>query len=149
MSFKSRWAEIEQERKALYLAGGLIVVILMIWGLIAFPAAVSSERAQDKADELIAQFTEAGLPAPSQEFLVDTLGTDGGQICDDPGGALEKARWDQQLTNGAAHVGARPVIAAERVVQAEKLILTVYCPDKLPDFEEYVGDLEYADVVGE
>ena len=38
--------------------------------------------------------------------------------------------------------GARPVIADSRVVQGQLLIIKIYCPDKLADFQEYVDDLK-------
>jgi hypothetical protein len=137
----------DRTRPILYGVVSAVLVVLLIFGLIAFPAPVVNAKARDKAVQLTAAFRSAGLTPPSQKFMVETLGADGGPVCADPGGALARARANQQLTNGAAHVGMRPVIAAQRVVQAEALILGVYCPERLPEFQEYLDGLEFADVL--
>ena len=95
---------------------------------------------------MAAEFTQkleaAGFTAPDQDILVRTLGDDGGAVCDDPGGALRVAILNDQISNGAAFVGRRPVIIDNRLVRGEALLLETYCPDELPEFLEKFDDLQ-------
>ena len=45
--------------------------------------------------------------------------------------------------------GARPVIADSRAVKGQLLIIKVYCPDELKDFQKFVDDLKTDDVAHE
>lgn len=77
------------------------------------------------------------------------LGTDGGATCTDPNEALNRAILLSQLANGAGGPGARPVIADSRVVRGQLLIIEVYCPDQLEEFQQFVDDLKTDGVVGD
>ena len=77
------------------------------------------------------------------------LGNDGGATCTDPNEALNRAILLSQLTNGAAGPGARPVIADSRVFKFQQLIIEIYCPDDLTDFQKYVSDLKTDDVASD
>jgi hypothetical protein len=130
------------ERKALYIVVAFVVVLLMVGGLIAFRSAKSTTEAQQKADQLISELQNIGAPTPSKEGIVRVLGNDGGAICADPNGALSRATLLAQLANGASGPGSRPVIANSRVVQGELLVIKVYCPDELADFQKFVDGLK-------
>ncbi|TYL45557.1 hypothetical protein FXB39_18080 [Nocardioides sp. BGMRC 2183] len=125
---------------------GLFVLATII-ALFTFSAARSSEQAQDKADELSTALDDAGLRAPSHDQIVRVLGDDGGALCEDPGHALRSAVLFDQLTNGAAGPGQRPIIADNRVVQGQLIALSVYCPDEVAEFERTVEDLELDEVI--
>lgn len=137
------------EHRLIYAIAAIVVAILVIWGLIAFDRAEANAEAEAKADQLIAAFELAGLPAPEQDQITGTLGTDGGALCELTDEELAQGQLNQNLANGAAHVGLRPVIVDELVIQGEALIIGIYCPEKLPAFQEYVEDLEFDDVVRE
>ena len=77
------------------------------------------------------------------------LGDDGGPTCDDPNDALRRAILLAQLANGATGPGSRPVIADSRVFQGQVLIIEIYCPDELDDFQAFVDDLKTDDVAGD
>jgi Tfp pilus assembly protein FimT len=113
----------------------------MVAGLIAYRSAKTTEQAQQKADQLITELENAGARAPSQEAIVRLLGDDGGAVCADPNGALSRATLLAQLSNGASGPGSRPVIANSRVVQGELMIIKVYCPDELEEFQKFVDGL--------
>ena len=105
-------------------------------------------NAEEKADELIAALEDAGARAPDRDQIVRVLGEDGGATCEDPNDALNRAILLSQLSNGASGPGARPVVTDSRVFQGQKLIIEIYCPDELDDFNEFVDDLETDDVAG-
>ena len=130
------------ERKALYIVVAFVVVLLMIGGLIAFRSAKSTAEAEQKADQFISELQNIGATAPSKEAVVRVLGSDGGAVCADPNGALSRATLLAQLTNGATGPGSRPVIANSKVVQGELLVIKVYCPDELADFQKFVDGLK-------
>ena len=71
-----------------------------------------------------------------QDIIVESLGTDGGAVCENPANALGKAVLNDMLANGAAFVGRRPVIVDGEILLGEALILDTYCPDELPDYRE-------------
>jgi hypothetical protein len=41
----------------------------------------------------------------------------------------------------------RPIISDNRVVRGQLLVLKIYCPDKLPSFQEFVNGLNLGDNV--
>jgi hypothetical protein len=146
MTARADQAANRSERIVIYVLAAVVVIVLAIWAMVAFQRHATTPEAQAKADELIAAFQQAGLPVPSKDQVVSTLGTDGGAVCRNPANALNRATLYSQFSNGAAQVGVRPVIVSERVVQGEELILQTYCPDQLPAFRDYVGGLKYANV---
>ena len=134
----------------IYWALGAILVVLAVIGLFAYSGEKKDEESQQLAAELVAKFEAAGLPVPEDnDILIRTLGNDGGPVCDDPGGSLRKALFFDQLTNGAAFVGRRPVIADPRIVLGEILILETYCPDELDEVRDDLEDLKTDDTIGD
>lgn len=142
----SHGASHHQNRFVYWTAAALLVVFVVI-GLITFSSAHASNKADEKADQLIKALTDAGARAPDKDQIVRVLGSDGGSVCQDPGNALRKATLFAQLMNGASGPGMRPVVADGHVVRGQLLIMNIYCPDKLDDVQGYVDDLKTGDVV--
>ena len=138
-----------RERSWIYITACVILAILVIWAIFAFSSARETNRAQDKADELIAELENAGARTPDQDQIVRVLGDDGGATCANPNEALSRATFLSLLMNGAAGPGARPVIADSRAVRGQLLIIKVYCPDELEDFQKFVDDLKTDNVAHE
>lgn len=129
------------DNRWIYWGLAVILVALAIFGLIAYDAAQDDQEAQEKAQQLTQKLEQAGLTPPADiDIIVATLGNDGGAVCDNPANALGKAILADQLTNGASFVGRRPVIADERFVLGEALILDTYCPEELEEFRDDVVD---------
>ena len=124
------------------------LVILLVVGLLLYESGKSSQDAEAKANQLIAQLNEFGLRAPTQENIVRVLGDDGGAVCANPNNALARAALAAQLVNGSGGPGTRPVIADTRILQGRLAIITVYCPDHLQKFQEYKDNLKSAEVAG-
>ena len=102
----------------------------------------------DKADQVVALFAAHHLVVPvDHKTLIDVLGTTGGPICANPSGALTKALQDQQLSNGAATVGSRPIRVDRQVFYGEELVISVYCPAKLAALHTYVNGNAYYRVI--
>ena len=137
----------DRQRRTIYIVAGVVVLVLLVVGLFTYRSAKSSQQAEQKATQLIAALAAAGAPTPSKDMVVRVLGDDGGALCDDPAGGLRKAILFDQLTNGAGGPGMRPVIADRRVVAGQLLVLKIYCPDKLPSFQEVVDNLNLDNVV--
>jgi hypothetical protein len=134
-------------RRITYLVLGVTFLLLIGTALVAFGSARSTAEAERKADQFIAELTAAGLRTPAREQLVRVFGDDGGAACAHPNSALKKGLLLGELTNGAGGPGGRPVIADNKVVQGQLLMIKVYCPDELEEFAGFVEDLKYADVV--
>ena len=134
----------------LYWIIGAIAVVLAIVGLFTYSAHKATAEAQDKAQQLTQSFEQAGLAVPQdQDIIVKTLGTDGGAVCDNPGDALGKAVLFDQLVNGAAGPGRRPVIVDRRILRGQALIMQIYCPDKLQDYQDTINDLKFDNTLGD
>jgi len=136
-----------RRRRGLYLvvAGALVV------GLVVMVASFDLERddpdADAKAEELAAAYEEAGLAVPEDlDQISDVLGTDGGAVCAVAGSELVEAYWRLQLSAGGGPA-QRPAVIDPVTVEGLRLIVQVYCPDKLADVEDFVDDLETDDVV--
>lgn len=139
----------KRERSWIYITALVVLGVLVVAGLIAFSSARETRNAEEKADELIAALEDAGARTPDRDQIVRVLGEDGGATCENPNDALSRAVLLSQLSNGATGPGARPVVADSRVFQGQMLIIEIYCPDELDDFNEFVDDLETDDVAGE
>jgi Tfp pilus assembly protein FimT len=129
-------------KRALYIAAAVMLLVLGIVAVVNYTAEYQSAEADAKADQLIAELNTAGLRAPKKENIVKVLGPDGGAVCLDPDDALRRGILYGQLTNGAAGPGQRPVIADNKVVQGQLLIIKVYCPTYLETFQKVVDDLK-------
>ncbi|MFI8105283.1 hypothetical protein [Streptomyces sp. NPDC086023] len=136
------------EHRWLYIGAIVVLVGLVITGLIRFSSVRHTNETANKANQLSDALVAAGYPAPDKETVEQTLGTDGGAVCEDPGSALKHGLYRiQQLSNGATGPGMRPVIADSKAVAVERIVLQVYCPDQVDDFDEAVEDLKTDDTV--
>jgi Tfp pilus assembly protein FimT len=137
-----------RERRWLYIISCIVLAVLVVIALFAFGSARETQKAQDKADQLIAALNTAGARTPDKDQIVRVLGDDGGATCDNPNKALSRATLLSLLANGATGPGARPVIADSRAVKGQLLIIKIYCPDQLADFQAFVDDLKTDAVAG-
>lgn len=141
-------AAAKENHNILYWAIGIGLLVLVVIGLITFNGQKSDQQAQQKAQELTQKFQAAGLPVPSdQETITRQLGDDGGYVCYNPGSALGRGLLYSQIVNGASFVGQRPVIGPPEIIKGELLILQTYCPDKVAEWRDRVGDLKTDDTV--
>jgi Tfp pilus assembly protein FimT len=137
-----------RERSWLYITSLIVLVVLVVIALFAFRSARETQEAQDKADQLITALQAAGARTPDKEQIVRVLGDDGGATCDNPNKALSRATLLSMLANGATGPGARPVIADSRAVKGQLLIIKIYCPEQLAEFQAFVDDLKTDNVAG-
>jgi hypothetical protein len=132
----------------LYWLIAVFVGVLMIVGLITYSGQKSDQQAQQKAQQLVTKYEQAGLPVPENlDIVIRTLCDDGGAVCDNPASALGKATLADQITNGADFVGRRPVIIDRDLLVGELLILQTYCPEHLEDYRDKIDDLKTDDTV--
>ncbi len=135
----------------LVIEGRAIAALLIVLAAVSIPVykeGKDNRKAQRRADRVAAAFAAHGLTVPvDRKTLIAVLGPDGGSVCDSPSGALTKAMQDVQPANGAATVGARPTRVDHRVIEGEALVLSVYCPAKLPAFRKYADAKRYYHVI--
>jgi hypothetical protein len=129
-----------------YIVLGIVFLVILGTALFAFSSARESREASEKAQQLQSELSAAGMRVPSEDQIVRVLGDDGGAVCDSPGNALRRATLYGLLTNGAAGPGQRPVIADNKAVQGQLMIIKVYCPQYTEEFQEIVDDLKLDDV---
>ena len=140
--------EVEDPHRGLmYVIAAVLLVVLTVISLFTYRHVRQTAAANQKADQLIAALDQAGARTPDRAQVARVLGTDGGAICEDPSAALRRATLYGVMMNGAAGPGQRPVMVDERVVRFQLLVMKIYCPGQLPDFQKVVNDLDFSSVV--
>jgi len=141
-----RERQTTRERSWIYITACVLLGGAALAAVLSFAEVRETNRARDKADELIAALSDAGVTRlPDEDTVVRLFGDDGGATCENPNEALTRATFLAQLSNGGTGPGARPVVADTRVVQGQLLVMQVYCPDEVDDFTTFVEDLKTDD----
>ena len=130
----------EKSHKPIYVVIIVAIVALMALGVAMYPRARDTREARAKAQEYITALEAAGYAAPKEDVLVELYGSDGGQAAQDPAAAL--GRWQYAAQLGTAGPASREVILDPRFVEAEEIFLSVYAPDQLPEFRQFVATLK-------
>ena len=138
--------ELEQqprrERSIIYVITVVVLVVLAVIAIVSFFSARETQQAEEKADQLIQALEDAGADVTlTAEQIARVLGDDGGVVCADPNAALSRAALLDRLSNGAGGPGQRPILAEDRLVEAEVLIIQTYCPDELEEYQQFIDEL--------
>jgi hypothetical protein len=129
-------------RKIYLIVGGVLAVLLVVM-LVTYRYNRSNEEALAKAGQLISAFEDAGLRPPKDPARVaDVLGTDGGTVCGSVGSGVGRGLAKLHLMVGGSYA-TRPVINERRVGTGLLLIVETYCPDELPDAQQFVDSLRF------
>ncbi|MEV0464428.1 hypothetical protein AB0I30_25925 [Nocardia tengchongensis] len=138
----------ERTRRLVYVAVAVVLAAVAVAGVVMFRQTRNhDDDTMSKARELSSRLEAAGLAAPDPTTIADSLGADGGLVCQDPSSPLIKARYRASISNGATGPGSRPVIADDDVLKATALAIATYCPDELASYLKNVGDLKTGDTV--
>jgi hypothetical protein len=132
----------QDTRKWIYLGTLIVLVGLVIGGAVVFRQNAVNADAKNKASQLKSRLESAGLPAPDSQVIADSLGTDGGLVCQNPSDPLIKASYQAAISNGASGPGNRPIIGDPDVAKAVGLVIATYCPDNLGKWLKNVNDLK-------
>ena len=136
----------KRERSLIYIITVVVLVVLGVIATVMFLSARQEVKSQDKAEELIQVLSDAGVDVNlTAEQISRVLGNDGGAVCANPNEALSRAVLLDRIANGASGPGIRPIITDERYLQGQVLIMQVYCPDEVEDFQQFVDSLELTD----
>ena len=130
----------EKSHTWVYIVIVVAIVALMVAGALMYHDQKQTKEAHAKAKQFIAQLNAAGLKAPSEDVVVRLFGADGGPAAQDPGAALTQSQYAWQL--GTSGPASRPVILDPDFVKAAEIFVSVYAPDKLPGFKEFVNGLD-------
>lgn len=132
-----------RERSVIAIVAIVVLVVLAVIATVSFVSARQGARDLDKAEELIASFTDAGISVPfSAEQVASVLSDDGGATCADPNSALARSTLLASLANGAGGPGLRPTIVESRLLQGQLLIIETYCPDEAEEFQQFIDSLD-------
>jgi hypothetical protein len=130
-------------RKIYLIVAGVLAVLLVVM-LVTYRYNRSNEEALAKAGQLISAFEDEGLRAPKDPARVaDVLGTDGGTVCGSVGSGVGRGIAKLHLMVGGSFA-TRPVINERRVGTGLLLIVETYCPDKLPETQQFVDSLRFS-----
>lgn len=136
----------QRERSVIYIITVVVLVALAVIALVTFLSARQEVKAQDKAEQFLASLEENGITTSlTAEQVARVLGDDGGGVCANPNDALSKAVLFDRLSNGAAGPGQRPILAEDRLLEGQLLIIETYCPEELEEFQQFVDELNTVD----
>ena len=134
------------QRAIYWLVGGGLGVLLIVM-LVAFDYDRSNEEANQKALQLIAAYEEAGLRPPARPAMVArVLGDDGGWVCETADSELVQGYWKLRLAVGGEFY-QRPARLDPRVREGLLLVVGIYCPEKLPDIEDFFEEWDFDELV--
>ncbi len=134
-----------KERTIYWIAAAALGVLLIVM-LVAWNYDRQNDEANAKAQELIAAYEAAGLPAPDQDQIARTLGDDGGQVCETADSELVQGYWKLRLAVGGEFY-QRATSLPGTIREGLLLVVDVYCPEKRPDIEDFFEDWDFDDVV--
>lgn len=129
-----------------WIVGGVMAALLVVM-LVSYNYNRSSEEAVAKAQQLNTAFVAAGLPAlrdPAEVARV--LGTDGGAVCGSVQSGVALGIAKLNLSVGGAFY-TRAVIADRRVATGLILVVKTYCPEKVPQAQQFVDSQHFGDTV--
>ncbi len=132
-----------RKRWVTYTAVGLLALGLGTVMVIQFDNHRSNSDArvaEQKAGELNDRLTAAGVAPLDEDTVVQFLGSDGGAICA-KASSLGNATANLSSANGAAGPGLRVSLVDERRLAADRLVIEIYCPENLDDFNDFVAAL--------
>lgn len=123
------------------------VIAVLIIGILGAIATVVWKRqevnaeALQKAQALHDRAEALGFNVPSVKTLARLLGTDGGPLCETADGHLNQALLAYNMGR-TGEVNQRSVITDPRLLEFERLVLEVYCPEKVDEFNDFVNGLK-------
>ena len=140
----------EHSNRWIYIVVAAAFVALLVIGLAAYRTEKKTAAAEQKAEQFLSELQAAGFHIRDEERAKDVVvalfGDDGGRMAEDPDSAFLRGLMASRLATGSGVV-MRPVVADRRMFLAEEIALSVYAPEKLPAFKEFVAGLKTADTL--
>ena len=130
----------EKSHTWIYAVVIVAIVALMVAGVLAFHEGENNRLAHTRAREFISRMEAAGYEVPSEARVVSLFGADGGAAAKNPDAALLKWQYVSQL--GTAGPASRPIILDPDFVRVAEIFLSVYAPQKLAGFQDFVHGLK-------
>ena len=132
--------------RAIYgIVGGILVVLLIVM-MITYNYNRSNGEALAKAQQLITAFDEAGLRSPRDaNEVARVIGTDGGAVCASSA-TVSPGFAKLNLSVGGAFY-TRPIIADRRLATGLLIVVQTYCPEKIPDAQQFVDSQQFGTLV--
>jgi len=130
----------EKSHTWIYVVVIVAVLALMVAGVALYDHGKNTREARAKAQEFISKMEAAGYNAPSEAEVVSLFGADGGAAAKNPNAALLKWQYVSQL--GTAGAASRPIILDPDFVHVAEIFLSVYAPQKLAGFQDFVKGLK-------
>ena len=130
----------EKSHTWIYVVVIVAIVALMVAGLLAFHEGENNRLAHTRAREFISRMEAAGYEVPSEARVVSLFGADGGAAAASPDTTLLQAEYVGEFaTTGPAR---RPIILDPDFVHVAEIFLSVYAPQKLAGFQDFVHGLK-------
>jgi hypothetical protein len=133
--------------RAIYWVVGGLLAVLLVAMLASWNYDRETASAEAKAQQLVTAYQQAGLTVPvNPDQIARVLGDDGGAVCDAAASRQQQGYLSTRLGVGGEFY-FRPTLVDQRTLQGLALIVTTYCPDKLPPVQKFIEGLHYAPVI--
>jgi hypothetical protein len=133
------------EHRGLYAIVIGVLAALLVVMMVTFDYSKQNRKADEKADELIALYEVAGLPVPeSRDQIARVLGDDAAVVCEPLANGAEIGALKTRLGVGGEFYFRSTKVDA-KAVAGLTAIVSVYCPDELPDLKDFLNGFDLVD----
>jgi len=130
------------EHRNLYLGVIAVLVILLIAALIGWDSSKDNAVAYEKARQLNQLYEQAGLPTTGTKEVARVLGDDAAVVCEPIGNGVDLGTLKTRLGVGGEFY-FRPTDVDDSMLKGLFFIVTVYCPDELPDLKDFLDGFDF------
>ena len=131
--------------KTIYAIVGAVFAVLLVVMVVSFDYDKQNREADRKADQLIALYEEAGLPVPAErDQIARVLGDDAAVVCEPLANGVDLGTLKTRLGVGGEFYFRSTRVDAKALVGLTAIV-SVYCPDELPDLGDFLDGFDFED----
>lgn len=131
----------------------VIIAIVALAGAVIWREPKVNAEAEKKAQQLYELAIDEGFSLPSEKDAVDgfklLFGTDGGAAANTADSNIAQAQLADTVDPSTGEINQRPGPIDQRILQFESLVLEVYRPEALPEYQEFLDSLEQQKTIAE
>lgn len=127
-------------------AGIVVVAVVCLLGVLVWQQPKVNAEAEKKAQELYDLAVEQGYKLPPEEKSVEAFklmfGADGGAVASTADSNIAQAQLADNLDASTGEINQRSGPIDKRILKFESLVLEVYRPEALPQYQEFLDSLD-------
>jgi len=124
--------------RTIYAIVGAVLAVLLVVMVVTFDYSKQNAEADRKADQLIAIYEKLDLPVPAdRNQIARVLGDDAAVVCEPLANGADLGALKSRLGVGGEFYFRSTEVDARTLVGLTSIV-TVYCPDELPDLKDFL-----------